>query len=291
MSKFHAAQWVSRFALLAAVLVLPTSLLAADRVKGANERIDPDSETVELFAGIQQGQLEAKLIVAKSSKCRVMIKNLTDRPLNVQLPGAFAGVPVLAQQGIFGDDFGNMNQNNAPQQVGGAFPQNNGMNNNNNNMNNNFFNIPNIPNNAGGNNRRQNPGFGPLFNIAPEQVGKFKLECVCLEHGKPSPGPRIPYEIKPIESVTQKAEVAVVCAMLGRGQISQKTAQAAAWHFNNGLTWKQLHTKQKSFAMGRIQEPYFTGRELAAAKKAAERAEQIVKESKKASPSDSLTRK
>jgi hypothetical protein len=290
MSRFHTAHCAPPFApgrallaLLAAALLLPTSLWAGDRVKGASERVDPEQETVELFAGIQQGQLEAKLIVASSPRCHLTVKNLTDRPLNVQFPAAFAGVPVLAQQGLFDDNFGNMNQN-APQQVGGGFPQNNWMNNNNNNnMNNNFFNVP--------NNRRQNPMPGPLFNIAPEKVGKFKLQCVCLEHGKPSPGPRIPYEIKPIESVSKKPEVAVVCAMLGREVLGQKAAQAAAWHFANGLSWKELHVKQKSIAMGRIHEPYFTSRELAAAKKAAERAEKFVKENQKASTSDSLSRK
>ena len=290
MSRSHAAQWVPRFALLVAVAVLPTFLVAADRPKGVNERIDPKDQTVELFAGIQQGQLEAKLIVKDSSQCRVMVKNLTDRPLSVQLPAAFAGVPVLAQQGLFGDGFGNMNQNNAPQQVGGAFPMNNNMMNNNqgnnNRGNNNFFNIPNQP----GMNNRQNPGFGPLFNIAPEKVGQFKLDCVCLEHGKPNPKARIPYEIRPIESVAQKAEVAVVCAMLGRGQLSQKAAQAAAWHFTDGMSWKDLKVKQKSFAMGRIHEPFFTNRELAAARKAAEQAEKLVKAGKETSPSDSLSR-
>jgi hypothetical protein len=291
MSRFHTMSWLPRLAILAGAAWLPTPLLASDRVKGASQRIDPESETVDLFAGIQQGQLEAKLIVADSSKCRVMLKNLTDRPLNVQLPAAFAGVPVLAQfgnrgmnQGIFGND-NMLNNNNAPQQVGVGFPQNNWMNNNGNN------NMFNLRNNPGMNNGRQNPVFGPLFNIAPEKVGKFKLECVCLDHGNPSPRPRIAYQIKPIESVAKKAEVAVVCAMLGRGQLSQKAAQAAAWHFHNGLTWEQLRREQKSFAMGRIHEPYFTGRQLAAAKKAAQRAEQIVQDSKKASPSDSLSQK
>lgn len=296
MSRFHVAQWVPRFALFHVLVALPAAVvflvpasLAADRVKGASERIDPESDTVELFAGIQQGQLEAKIIVADSSKCRVMVKNLTERPLNVQLPQAFAGVPVLAQQGnIFGDNLNNANANNAPQQVGGGFPMNNM---NNNNGGNNFFNLQ----NQGGNNRRQNPMFGPLFNIAPEKVAKFKLDCVCLDHGKPTPGPRMPYEIRPIASAAPQPEVALVCAMLGAGQLGQKSAQAAAWHFANGLSWDQLRVKQKTFAMGRIHEPYFTPRELAAARKAADRAEKLVKESKskntKTSPADSLSRK
>ena len=42
-------------------------------------------------------------------------------------------------------------------------------------------------------------GGGGFFNIPAEKVGQFKVQTVCLEHGKKDPRPAIPYEIKPIE--------------------------------------------------------------------------------------------
>ncbi|NQT17582.1 MAG: hypothetical protein HQ582_32810 [Planctomycetes bacterium] len=271
--------------------MLPTSLLAADRVKGASDRIDPKHETVDLFAGIQQGQLEAKLIVAKSSKCRVMVKNLTDRPLNVQLPGAFAGVPVLAQfapnnnnNNNFNNQNNQNNQNNGGQRVGvgNQFGNNQG---NQGNQGNQFFNMPGGGNNQGG---RQRGNFAP-FNIAPEGVAQLKLTSVCLDHGKPDPRPAMPYAIKPLASVTDKPEVDALCGMLGRGQIDQRAAQAAAWHFLNDMSWEDLADLRLKLAMGRMTKPYFTSDELAAAKKVAESAIELAKKQKKDTATGSLS--
>jgi hypothetical protein len=291
MSRSTTMQWLVRLGVCAAAAAIPVLAAASDRVKGASERIDPKQESVELFAGIEKGQLEAVLIPKDSSECRVMVKNLTDRPLNVLLPEAFAGVPVLAQQGVFAPNNAN-NANNAPQNLGGGFPNNNLQGNNNNN---NFFNMPgnnlfNVPNNNRIN-RGGNP-FQPMFNIAAEKVGQFHLDCVCLDHGRPNPRPQIRYQIKPLASVTNKPEVRELCAMLGRGEVDQKAAQAAAWHFNNGMTWEQLKAKEVKIAMGRIREPYFTPKELAAAKKAAEQVTKGLTERQKPSAkSESLSRK
>ncbi|MAX21843.1 MAG: hypothetical protein CMJ60_06675 [Planctomycetaceae bacterium] len=83
-------------------------------------------------------------------------------------------------------------------------------------------------------------GMGGFQNIEPGKVRKFKVMTVCLEHGKKEPNPRVKYDIVPIESFTKKPEVIELCRMLGTGQMNQSAAQAAAWHFTDGLSWPQL---------------------------------------------------
>ncbi len=265
----------ARLALVVALGLAPALSLAVERPKGVNDRIDPSSETVALFSGVADQRLEVKVIPKDASECRVLIKNLTDRPLNVLLPEAVAAAPVLAQLGNQGFIWGNDHQANAPQNVGAGFPPNQWGNNPgnffNNPGNNNFFNV-------NGNNRRGNPPLMPLFNIAPEKVAQFRLQSVCLDHGKPTPKPQMPYELRPLDTVSDKPEVAALCGMLGRGEIGQRAAQAAAWHLNSGLSWEQLKAKQRTMAMGRIREPYFGAAELAAARKAVEHVKETLKD-------------
>ncbi len=53
----------------------------------------------QMFAAMEAGQIDVKFIPLGPEKANLLIKNLTEKPLNVQLPAAFAGVPVLAQFG------------------------------------------------------------------------------------------------------------------------------------------------------------------------------------------------
>src|SRR5690349_19310689 len=83
--------------------MLPALLVAAER---RTARVTRDAvaaaDTVEMFAGMKAGDIDVKLIPKDDTESRVMIKNNTKRPLNVRLPDAFAGVPVLAQIGGLG---------------------------------------------------------------------------------------------------------------------------------------------------------------------------------------------
>jgi hypothetical protein len=103
---------------------------------------------------------------------------------------------------------------------------------------------------------------GGMFDVGPDRVGKIKVATVCLEHGKDDPNPRVAYELKPLEEFTDKAEVIEVCKMLGRGQLDQSTAQAAAWHLTDGLTWAQLAQKVRVKHLDGRVEMYFNGRQL-----------------------------
>jgi hypothetical protein len=106
-----------------------------------------------------------------------------------------------------------------------------------------------------------------MFNIPPEKVGQFKVATVCLEHGKREPQPAMKYEIKPVEQFTEKATVKELCKMVGRGELNQRVAQAAAWHLSNDMSWDQLASKKYKFATG-MTKPYFSREEIQAAMRA-----------------------
>lgn len=116
-----------------------------------------------------------------------------------------------------------------------------------------------------------------MFNVAPEKAGKIKVVAVCLEHGKKDPSPRIPYELRPLESFTQDQKVIEVVKMLSRGEVDQHSAQAATWHLANGLTFAELAAKVGKKHLDGRTEPYFSlahvRRAVAIARTATDRAE------------------
>jgi hypothetical protein len=129
---------------------------------------------------------------------------------------------------------------------------------------------------------------GGFFNVAPEKVGQIKVTTVCLDHGKPDPNPRVPYEIKPIEAYTTKPGVREVMTMLGNGVLDQRVAQVCAWHLNNDMNWEQLATKQLRFADGR-RLPYFSSQEIRAAMQAVVVAGNIAQQRKNSPPASTAS--
>ena len=107
-------------------LVMLAAIVWAAEVRAKPAKIgdyNPADQTVEMFAAIQQGDIAVKLIPKDSTQCRVLIENKTDKPLNVKLPEAFAGVPVLAavNQGAAGGHSSSSTSNkNQNQSMGGG---------------------------------------------------------------------------------------------------------------------------------------------------------------------------
>ena len=250
-------------------------LMAFDRAKP----VGPATETVDLFPALAARQIEVQLIPKDSAECNLLVTNKTGKPLSVRLPQAFAGVPVLAQFAPPTPRGRGSKKSDVPQTVG--IP---GMNNNNRNG---VMNVPmNGPMNANqGNARGQQQNLGGFWNLAPETVGKFKLPAVCLSHGAPNPRPQIPYQIKPLESVTDKAGVAEVCAMLGHDGVGQKIVQLAAWHLANDVSWEELAATRQKALIGTA--PTYSRQEIQAAQKLAEKAVDQAKRSGKSGPSAS----
>lgn len=179
-----------------------------------------DAQAVDVFAAQAAGDLEVGVVPQNERRVTIQLRNLADRPLTIQLPPALAAGPILAQQpgGLFQAGFpnpgGGQNRQQAPQQLGL------GMN--------------------GGNQGGQNMMPGGIFNIPAGRAIKIKADAVCLEYGKPSPDARMKYELKPLTEVCDKPELAAVLMSLGKDQMDQRVAQAAAWHLTNDLSFDQL---------------------------------------------------
>ncbi len=74
---------------------------------------------------------------------------------------------------------------------------------------------------------------------------KVKVAMVCLEHGKPDPNPKMAYKIVPIEEFTDDHKIRILCEALADGHVAQNTAQAAAWHIMDKMSWEQLAAKNR----------------------------------------------
>ncbi|MCA9194404.1 MAG: hypothetical protein KDB03_21690, partial [Planctomycetales bacterium] len=103
---------------------------------------------------------------------------------------------------------------------------------------------------------------GGMFRVEPDKAAKLKVPCVCLEHGKTDPNPRMKYKIVRIEEVNADPKVARLCELLGKGQVPQNTAQAAAWHMANGLSWDELSVKNRIESRYTGNVRFFNGVEL-----------------------------
>jgi len=288
--------------------VVPGLLWAADRAgkAPAADQAKPVAETVEMFAAIEAEQIEVKLIPKDSTECRVFIKNKTDKPLSIKLPEAFAGVPVLAQfggggmGGMGGGGMGGMGGMGGQQGMGGGMGGmgmggmggggmggmggggNQGMGGGMGGMGGGGM--------GGGGMGGMGGGGGGFFNVPPEKVGDFKVTTVCLEHGKREPRPKMKYEIKPIEELTDKPEVREVCRMLGYGMLPQRAAQVAAWHLNSNMSWQQLAGKQLHYADG-TRSPYFSQQEIRGGMQVVAAAAKLAKEREESGKQGSLSQK
>ena len=64
--------------------------------------------------------------------------------------------------------------------------------------------------------------------------------------------------------------------MLGRHEIGHRAAQLAAWHLSNGMSWRSLAALRTPQAIGSTAS--YTSDEIAAAKRAVAKAEQLHKQ-------------
>lgn len=112
--------------------------------------------------------------------------------------------------------------------------------------------------------------FAKPFTVAAGQSLAVRVPTVCLEYGRREPMPRMPYRLEPLAKVSQDPRIALVLGGLASGHLTQKVAQAAAWHVASGRTWDQLAAEVVDRAGGDPDVPVFTAAELAAAQQAVE---------------------
>lgn len=257
---------LSTFALLLAgmALLVPSSEISAAGRKTKKPltklQHDPNAEEVELFEGIENGQLTARLIQKDPFTGNVLIENTTDKPLTVKLPEAVVGVPKhLAQFG--GGGFGGQGgggfggggglgggqQGGGQQQTGGGFGGGGG--------------------GLGGGGQGGGGGFfggggGGFGSIPPESVASIPLNTVCLQHGKPDPTSRTDYVIVPVDQFSQDPVLHELLKVVGNGQVDHQAAQAAAWHLSDKMSFADLANKSVQHVGGLPPTPYFTAAQL-----------------------------
>ena len=107
---------------------------------------------------------------------------------------------------------------------------------------------------------------GGMFSVPPETTKVVKVATVCLEYGKDEPSPRLPYRMVRLDSFSEDPALAAIVVALGRGEIPQKVAQAAAWHLASGRSWQQLAAEKIDRAGGVPDLQYFSMAELLAAR-------------------------
>lgn len=254
--------------------------LAVESVRATGNAIPMQSEKIEFFAAIDSRSIEVTFIPSDSRRAKVIVKNLTDKPLSIVLPRSFAGVPVLGQLGFPGGQGlglpggGNIGvgaggpggqlgagQGGASQALGGGFGQGQQIGGNGLGPQGAIF--------GGGGNGGINAGGPGFFRVEPDKIRKLDVATVCLEHGKLDPNGRMPYRIVPLTYFTLDARINALCEQLAAGSITQNVAQAAAWNLANGLSWESLASKDRKVSKYTGREKYFSKAELALAKQLA----------------------
>ena len=84
--------------LLSLAVALSTVGVVSAAEKATDSKID-ESKAVGLFDAMDQGLVEVKLIPKNSLQSSLSVTNKTDKEIVVDMPAAFAGVPVVAQPG------------------------------------------------------------------------------------------------------------------------------------------------------------------------------------------------
>jgi hypothetical protein len=229
------------------------------------------AEQVDLFDGVNSGQLDAKVVTLSDHAARIFIKNKTDQPLSIKLPDAFAAVP-LAQFGGGGGGGraggggggGRSSSSSSRSGSSGGQQQSSG---------------GGLGGSGGG-----GGGGGGVFSVPADKTAEIDAQTLCLDHGLSDPTPAVPYKLMPAEDHLDRPAVVELLKAFGRGDLDLQAAQAAAWHLNNDMSWDDLAAQKQGTKRSINRPPYFTTAQLKAATAyagAAEaRAEEAAKEKK-----------
>jgi len=255
----------------------PTRKKAAPRGNASQAAAEAPAETVALFDALQQNKLAAQVTTFDHTTVRLMLGNRSSQPLQVEIPPAFGAVSaVLAQRMQMQQNVpGILPRASSTSQSPTETPQTLGV----------WTPPPSLNNQARPNAQQGNPAFPPLgrnglaqrenlFNVEappasstarpmlsinPQQVVPLMLTGVCLQYGNPTPRPRNPFVIRPLEQTPTKPEVRALLRLVATEDIPRRVAQPAAWHLANGISWDRLldrtgsGTHQLRFTMAELQ--------------------------------------
>ena len=229
------------------------------------------AESIDLFEGMENGKLEVRFLPKDATLATIVINNKTDKPLDIRLPDAFGGVPVLAQgmgmggmggmgmggMGGMGGGMGGMGgMGGGMGGMGGGQGMGGGMG----GMGGGMGGLGGMGGMGGGG--MGGMGMGGMMRVEADKAAKLKVPTVCLEHGKKDPNPRMKYKLVRLDEVNPDPRVRELCKLLGTGKLPQNTAQAAAWHIANGLTWEQLAHKDRVVSRYASSEKWFSPLEI-----------------------------
>lgn len=90
------------------------------------------------------------------------------------------------------------------------------------------------------------------------------------------------YKLIPVEEFTKDVRLQELCKLVGTGQLNPASAQAAAWHLSDKMSWQELARKQVVRSTSRT--PYFSTGQLQFAQRivgaATGRARELAKKAK-----------
>ncbi len=244
------------------LMVMAALLPAMSIVRGVEKKEAPEEAgKVELFDAVQKGLVDVKLTTRSSMDSTISVTNKTKKPLVVDMPSAFAGVPVVAQfdgprgfggmggagmpgmgaAGMGGPGMGGAGarggSSGGNQSVGGGMG-------------------------GGGGGGRGGMGGGGWF-VAPEKTVHENVRTVCLEHGKKEPRTHVKYMVVPIDSYTKNKTTQVLCQMLGDETIDHYALQAAVWNQENDLSFEEMAAKQVRTSTVTRPHSFFTPQQIA----------------------------
>lgn len=225
---------------------------------------NPEAKQVDLFEAMEAGEVTSKVIAKNSLGGNLLIANNTDEPLNVKVPNGFVVLPSAQMMGgmmggmggMGGGMMGGMGGMGGMQAAGGGMG---GM--------------------GGGGMGGGGMGGGGmgLFSVPPQKTVSLSYTSVCLEHGKKEPNPRVEYAIIPTEKFTQDPMLIALVEMVGTGKLDSSSAQAAAWHLANGMSWQELATKTYN-RVAAPNVPYFHPAQLMTAQNIVATAKHVAEE-------------
>ena len=258
-------------------VLLTFALLAAGTAQAAKKgaitkpKLDPNAPVVELFKGMEEGQLSTTLIQKDSMSGNLLIENLTKETITVDMPESFVGVHVLNQGfgggGLGGGGLGGGGQQGGGGQTAGGGAGGGGL-------------------GGGGLGGGGQAGGGGFFSIPPEKVVRLAVTSVCLEHGKPEPSSRMEYHIFPVEHVSKDPILKELLNLVASGRINKNVAQAAAWNIANGKSWQELAEMKFNRLGGLPDTPQFSHVELSYAQNLVAAATQRAADKKESAPAE-----
>ncbi len=201
-----------------------------------NPKFIPDAERIELFDGLDDGRIAANVIMKDANGGNVLFENKTDKPLTVQLPEALIGVQVFGQCACAG--CAGCTAGGGAQAAGGGLGGGGG--------------------GGFGGGGAGGGGGGGFFSIPPQKRVVVPFHCVCLEHGKPDPKPKMKYALRRVEEFSDDPELHELLKLVGTGKINPQIAQAAAWNIASDMSWRELAMKKVDRLGGTPSTPYFS---------------------------------